>query len=216
MASRDLTPARQRSPRAARGPPDPARARAPLVGRTVERSAVHDRVRGVQHGRPLVVWIEADAGSGTSALVDALVGELPPEFGVLRAEADELAVDEPLALAVQLGALGSGARPGSRCCGGDLRCRRRARSRPSSRTCTGRTRTPGSRCSPPSAGWAGTGSSCWWPPRGCTPHHGTPSGSGARSTSVRGRERTGAQRRDQTPDDGVSGQPTMRLDRGGA
>ena len=81
----------------------------PLVGRAAERAAVRDRVRDVQHGRPLVVWIEGDAGSGKSALVDALVGELPPEFGVLRAEADELAVDEPLALAVQLGALGSGA-----------------------------------------------------------------------------------------------------------
>ncbi|WP_220187571.1 hypothetical protein, partial [Pseudonocardia pini] len=52
---------------------------------------------------PRVVWIQGEAGSGKSALLDALVHDLPPEYGVLRAEADELESEEPLALAAQLG-----------------------------------------------------------------------------------------------------------------
>ncbi len=75
-----------------------------LVGRTAERAGVRECVAGVQDGRPILVWVEGEAGSGKSALVDALIGDLPPEFGVLRAEADELDADEPLALAGQLGA----------------------------------------------------------------------------------------------------------------
>ncbi|GAA1873757.1 hypothetical protein GCM10009836_63470 [Pseudonocardia ailaonensis] len=70
----------------------------PLVGRVAERAAVREAAAGARDGRPAVVWIEGEAGSGKSALVDALVGDLPPGFGVLRAEADELDSDEPFAL----------------------------------------------------------------------------------------------------------------------
>lgn len=74
------------------------------MGRAEQRAAVRAVVDGVRHGYPMLVWVEGEAGSGKSALVDALVGELPSEFGVLRAETDELDADEPLALAIQLGA----------------------------------------------------------------------------------------------------------------
>ncbi|WP_132426516.1 LuxR C-terminal-related transcriptional regulator [Pseudonocardia endophytica] len=79
-----------------------------MAGRGAERAAIVGRARDVVDGHPAVVWVEGEAGAGKSALVDAVVGDLPDGFGVLRAEADELDVEEPLALAAQLGAGGSG------------------------------------------------------------------------------------------------------------
>jgi DNA-binding CsgD family transcriptional regulator/predicted HD phosphohydrolase len=76
-----------------------------FVGRAVELAAVAERVGAAAAGRAGSVWIEGEAGSGKTALVRRVLAELPSSFNVLRAEADELTGDEPLAVVSQLGPL---------------------------------------------------------------------------------------------------------------
>lgn len=56
-------------------------------------------------GRPWVVWVEGEAGSGKTALVRRAVAVLPSGFGLVRVQADELATAIAYELARQLGAV---------------------------------------------------------------------------------------------------------------
>lgn len=76
-----------------------------FVGRGEERAAILSCVTAASAGQPGVVWIEGDPGSGKTALLRSIVGALPPGFGMIRADADELAADVSLAVAGQLGPL---------------------------------------------------------------------------------------------------------------
>ena len=58
-----------------------------------------------QVGRAQAVWVEGEAGCGKTGLVNNWLSQIPPDFRVLRAEADELAKDVALELAGQLGTL---------------------------------------------------------------------------------------------------------------
>lgn len=68
------------------------------------QAADHSSLPGAVDGRPWVVWIEGQPGSGKTALVRQAVRDLPDGFMVVRAQADELATDIPYELAGQLGA----------------------------------------------------------------------------------------------------------------
>ena len=59
-------------------------------------------------GRAQVVWIEGDAGSGKTAVVRRVLDCLPPEFSVLRVEADELSRDVALGVVSQFGSVVAG------------------------------------------------------------------------------------------------------------
>ena len=74
-----------------------------FVGRGEELAAIRSVVEAASGGRTRVVWVEGDAGSGKTALVRRVLDELPADFTVLRAEADELAASASLAVAGQLG-----------------------------------------------------------------------------------------------------------------
>src|SRR5579875_2497408 len=56
------------------------------------------------NGSPQLVWIEADAGAGKTALLRKALAQLPHEFVTSRVHAEELAVDVPFQLAARLGA----------------------------------------------------------------------------------------------------------------
>jgi DNA-binding CsgD family transcriptional regulator len=58
-------------------------------------------------GIPWVVLLEAEGGFGKTALVRHVVGQLPAGVQVLRAQADELATEQPFELARQFGATSS-------------------------------------------------------------------------------------------------------------
>lgn len=73
-----------------------------FVGRETELAALQDCVRDALAGRARVVWVEAGAGSGKTALLRQALAGLPAGFRVVRAEADELATDAPLAVVAQL------------------------------------------------------------------------------------------------------------------
>jgi DNA-binding CsgD family transcriptional regulator/tetratricopeptide (TPR) repeat protein len=74
-----------------------------FVGRGEELAAIRSVVEAASGGRARVVWVEGDAGSGKTALVRRVLEELPADFTMLRAEADELAVNASMAVAGQLG-----------------------------------------------------------------------------------------------------------------
>ena len=74
-----------------------------FVGRGKELAAIRSVVEAASDGRARVVWVEGDAGSGKTALVRRVLDELPVDFTVLRAEADELALNASMAVADQLG-----------------------------------------------------------------------------------------------------------------
>jgi DNA-binding CsgD family transcriptional regulator/tetratricopeptide (TPR) repeat protein len=76
-----------------------------FVGRTEELEVIAGLVEMAATGRPRVVWVEGEAGSGKTALVRRAVAGLPAGFTLFRVEADELAIDIPFELAGQLGAL---------------------------------------------------------------------------------------------------------------
>lgn len=75
-----------------------------IVGRDDDLAAISSAVADAVAGRAWVVWVEGEAGSGKTALLRAVLDALPEGFAVLRAEADELAVDLPFHVAQQLGA----------------------------------------------------------------------------------------------------------------
>lgn len=74
-----------------------------FVGRAGQLAAISACAAQVALGRPWVVWIDGPAGAGKSALLRQAVAALPPGFGVLRAEAGEVAADIPFDLVSQLG-----------------------------------------------------------------------------------------------------------------
>jgi predicted kinase len=77
-----------------------------FVGRTSELAAVESCVARASGGEGRTVWIEGVAGSGKSALASRVLDDLPADFVVLRAAADELAFDRPFAVAEQFGLVG--------------------------------------------------------------------------------------------------------------
>ncbi len=76
-----------------------------FVGREPELAAIEACVDDAAGGRAWVVWIEGEAGSGKTALVDRVVETLPSAFAVLRADADELAIDVPFGVVAELGGI---------------------------------------------------------------------------------------------------------------
>ena len=76
-----------------------------FVGRARELAVMAGLVEAAAAGRPWVVWVEGEAGSGKTALVRRCVAAFPAGFSVVRAQADELASDIPYELAGQLGAV---------------------------------------------------------------------------------------------------------------
>jgi DNA-binding CsgD family transcriptional regulator len=74
-----------------------------FVGRHGELALISSCVSAASEGRAQVIWVEGEAGAGKTALVRHLIGHLPADFSVLRAQGDELAVDVSLAVASQLG-----------------------------------------------------------------------------------------------------------------
>jgi DNA-binding CsgD family transcriptional regulator len=79
-----------------------------FVGRVSELAAIGACAGAVSGGAGRVVWVEGDPGSGKTALVDRVLAELPAAFVVLRAAAEESAVDQPFAVLAQLGVEGGG------------------------------------------------------------------------------------------------------------
>ena len=76
----------------------------PLVGRTEEQEAIEVALREAVAGQPSVVWVEADAGFGKTALVRHALARMPAGMQVQEAHADELATEVPFELAGRLGA----------------------------------------------------------------------------------------------------------------
>jgi DNA-binding CsgD family transcriptional regulator len=76
-----------------------------FVGRTQELVALTGLAEAAATGRPWVVWVEGEAGSGKTALVRRAVAVLPSGFGLVRVQADELATAIAYELARQLGAV---------------------------------------------------------------------------------------------------------------
>lgn len=74
-----------------------------IIGRSDELTTIGACVQAASTGRPCVVWVGGEAGSGKSVLVGAAIGALPPDFQVVHAHADELAIDVPFEVAAQLG-----------------------------------------------------------------------------------------------------------------
>jgi non-heme chloroperoxidase len=74
-----------------------------FVGRTDERAVVSARVSVAAGGQAQVVLVEGEAGYGKTELVGRVMRESCEGFVVLRAEAEELAIDTPLYLLGQLG-----------------------------------------------------------------------------------------------------------------
>ena len=80
-----------------------------FVGRTDQLASISSCVQDADAGRPWVVWVEGDAGSGKSALLRQATSSLPGGFQVIRGQADELATDVPFELLSQLGSAHTGA-----------------------------------------------------------------------------------------------------------
>jgi len=74
-----------------------------FVGRGDELAAIASCAADAASGRPWVVWIEGEAGTGKTALLRQAVAALPSGFQLLRAEASEAASDVPFDLVGQLG-----------------------------------------------------------------------------------------------------------------
>jgi DNA-binding CsgD family transcriptional regulator len=79
-----------------------------FVGRVSELAAIGACVDAVSGGAGRVVWVEGDPGSGKTALLNHVVAGLPAGFVVVRAAADESAVDQPFAVLEQFGIEGGG------------------------------------------------------------------------------------------------------------
>src|SRR5271154_4219289 len=75
-----------------------------FVGRQGEIASLFACAQLSQAGKAQVVWVEGEAGCGKTGLVNNWLRQIPGDFVVLRAEADELAKDLTLELAGQLGA----------------------------------------------------------------------------------------------------------------
>jgi ATP/maltotriose-dependent transcriptional regulator MalT len=75
-----------------------------FVGRTEEVAALLTAVEGAVAGRPSLVWIQGEAGSGKTTLVRQAAGHVPKECVTVWAQGDELAAEVPYELARQLGA----------------------------------------------------------------------------------------------------------------
>jgi DNA-binding CsgD family transcriptional regulator len=80
-----------------------------FVGRTDQLASISSCVQDADAGRPWVVWVEGDAGSGKTALLRQATSSLPDRFQVIRGQADELATDVPFELLGQLGSARTGA-----------------------------------------------------------------------------------------------------------
>jgi DNA-binding CsgD family transcriptional regulator len=76
-----------------------------FVGRSHELTVIAGLVEEATTGRPWVVWLEGEAGSGKTILVRQALAGLAATFTAVQAAADEFAVDVPYELAGQLGAL---------------------------------------------------------------------------------------------------------------
>jgi DNA-binding CsgD family transcriptional regulator len=76
-----------------------------FVGRSRELAVIAGLAEAAAGGRPGLVWVEGEAGSGKTALVRQAVGALPAGWTLVRAQTDELATDIPFELAHQLGAV---------------------------------------------------------------------------------------------------------------
>lgn len=74
------------------------------MGRDAELTTISQCVSAAAGGRAGVVWIEAEAGFGKTALVRRVVGTLPDDFVVISAGADDLAREQPFGVVAQLGA----------------------------------------------------------------------------------------------------------------
>jgi DNA-binding NarL/FixJ family response regulator/Tfp pilus assembly protein PilF len=75
-----------------------------FVGREAEMGVIAAAAEAAAGGRPQVVWVEGEAGSGKTALVRQAAAALPAGFSRVRVQSDELAADIPYELAGQLGA----------------------------------------------------------------------------------------------------------------
>jgi tetratricopeptide (TPR) repeat protein len=78
-----------------------------FVGRAEELAFVAACAEEAATGRSRIVWVEGEAGSGKTSLVSEALRSLPAQFRLLRAQADELAVDVPFDVAKQLGPVSS-------------------------------------------------------------------------------------------------------------
>ncbi len=78
-----------------------------FVGRAQELALIAACVQEAAAGRCRLVWVEGEAGSGKTSLISQALLALPVGFQVLRAQADELAGDEPFDVAKQLGQVSS-------------------------------------------------------------------------------------------------------------
>jgi DNA-binding CsgD family transcriptional regulator len=74
-----------------------------FVGRLAELGSLSACAELSRSGKAQVVWVEGEAGCGKTGLLNSWLEDLPTDFRVFRAEADELANDVPLELASQLG-----------------------------------------------------------------------------------------------------------------
>ncbi|HEY3832047.1 MAG TPA: AAA family ATPase, partial [Acidimicrobiia bacterium] len=74
----------------------------PFVGRDAELAAIASCADAARMERASIVWIEADAGEGKTALARAAVARLAPDFTVHTAAADEFGGDASLYVAQQL------------------------------------------------------------------------------------------------------------------
>lgn len=75
-----------------------------FVGRASALVEIRSCVEAASNGDARVVWIEGEAGSGKSTLAARVLDELPAAFRILRAQAEELAIDRPFMVTGQLGA----------------------------------------------------------------------------------------------------------------
>ena len=74
-----------------------------LVGRRPELAAISAAAQASANYQPSVLWIEGDAGLGKTSLLRHALRNLPEDFTVVTAEADEFASDVSFNLLEQLG-----------------------------------------------------------------------------------------------------------------
>jgi ATP/maltotriose-dependent transcriptional regulator MalT len=77
----------------------------PFVGRAHELDVVSSCLDMARSGRPWVVWVEGEAGSGKTAFTRQVLNGLPKDVRVARALCDELATDATFAMVDQLAPL---------------------------------------------------------------------------------------------------------------
>src|SRR6202050_4286254 len=73
-----------------------------FVGRNDELALISACATRAQNGRPGVVWIEGEAGSGKTVLARQALSALPGRSGVVRGGGDEYTRSTSFALAEQL------------------------------------------------------------------------------------------------------------------